>query len=363
VVCAFALAVTGVAYFVARHSDTPVATLTPTNVTQNSIGTSNTEAEREYQAGIYIWNKRKAEEMPQALEHFQKAIELDPGFAQAYSGLANAYLWDGNPSLAPDEKRAHVKSALQRALAIDPNLAEAHTTLAFVLAGEWNWTEADREYQKAINADPNYPTAHHWYAEFLTFIGRDNEAVEHINKALELDPLSFAILNDAITVNWYVGRYEDAVSKAEKMIAFDKRYENQARLWLARLHQHLGNTDHARKEFEHYRRLLKGKVSDANYANFFALTGDRKQALKYIRKIENSGDKNKESLMLAGSYAVLGMREEAFAWLEVAFNTRHPSIVALAANPDFDGLRSDPRYMSLLTRMNLAEFWKDKIDK
>lgn len=364
-VSAFVVAVLGIAgYFYVNRPNASPADVASANAVQTNAGAnSNSEAEREYQRGRYIWNKRDGKEMPKALVHFQKAIDLDPGFARAYAGLADAYSWDGNPNLTREEKSAHVKAAAQRALAIDPNLAEARTTLAMALGSERDWNGLEREYRKAIESDPNYPTAHHWFAEYLTFVGRDEEAVAHINKALELDPLSYAILNDAITINWFVGRYTEAIDKAEKMIIFDARYEKRSRLWLARLSAHIENNERARKEFERFVELSNGKVSDMDYANFYALVGDKEKALSYLKKVETSKDKINQELGFAGTYALLGMREEAFKWLEIAFENRHPSIVALAANPDFDSLRSDPRYVNLLERMNLAEFWRDKLNQ
>lgn len=332
---------------------------TPTNVVRSDTSTSqNSEAEREYQLGIYIWNKRASEEMPKALAHFQKAIELDPAHARAYDGLAKTYLWDGNPNLTWEEQIAHARAAVKRALAIDPNSAEAHTTLAFVLERECNWSEAELKYRKAIELNLNYPTAHQWFAECLTFMGRDDEAIEHINKALELDPLSFAILNDAMTINWYAGRYNEAIAKAEKMIAFDARYEQRARLWLSRLYFDIGNKERTWKEYERFMELSKGKVSDTDNASLYAQIGDREKALSYLKKAEISKDKNSEAFNIAGIYAILDMREEAFKWLDIALNNHQG--ISLAANPDFDKLRSDPRYMKLLERMNLAEYWRGK---
>ena len=331
------------------------------SVVKSAVNASqNLEAEREYQTGRYIWNKRNAKDMPEALARFQKAIELDPGFAPAYAGLADAYMWDGNPNLTENEKLEHMRAAVQRALALDPNLAEAHTTYAVVFGKEWNWNEEIKEFEKAIKLNPDYPTAHHWYAETLAFLGRDDEAIEQINKALELDPLSFAILNDAITINWYTRRYEEAIKKAEKMTTFDKRYEAREHLWLSRLYFHIGNTERAKQEFKRYEQL-DGKVSNSTYGNFYAFVGEREKALFYLKKIEDSKDNTKEAMTLAGSYADLDMREDAFKWLEIAFENRNPSIIALAANPDFDRLRLDPHYWNLLERMNLAEFWRSKL--
>ena len=353
--------IAGASYFAGYH---PLATNPLSKVNRAGASTSkDPDAQREYQAGLYIWNKRIVENMPQALAHFQKAIDTDPGFARAYAGLANAYLWEGNPHLTREERFSHVRAALNRALALDPNLAEAHTTLAYLEGGDWKWPEAIREYEKAIQADPDYPQAHHWYAEFLTALGRDDEAVEHITKARELDPLSYAILNDSVMIYLNVRRYDEAIIQAEKVIGFDARYEARARVLLSRLYAFKGNVERARQEFKRVEELSSGKVPDMDYANFYGSIGEKEKALDYLKKLQRSGEAQRETYMVAALYSALGMREEAFKWLEAAFENHHPSLPMMAANPDFDGLRSDPRYRAMLERMNLAEFWRDKLSK
>lgn len=356
----------GAIYFFPIPSDK----ISSENTSQNSLfsdsaaNSQNPEALREYQMGQHIWNKRQVIDMPKALEHFQRAIELDPGFAQAYVGLANAYQWGGNPNLSNEEKHAHVKASLQRALALNPNSVEARATLAFTLGSEKDWHGAEREYRKALEIDPNYAQAHHWYAEFLASItGRNEEAVAHIKRARELDPLAYAILSDSVMVNYLVGRYDEAIANAEKIIAFDARYERTGRAWLARLYPQKGDIERAKKEFKRYEELHKENISDTERANYLSLFGEREEALDYIRKVENSPDARKESLMTASTYAILGFREKAFDWLEISVENNNPGITLIAANPEFDSLHSDPRFMKLLERMKLAEFWKDKLSK
>ena len=355
----------GAVYFFLVSPEKIASEDVPSNTLSSvSSGVSqNPQALREYQMGQHIWNKRQVVDMPKALVHFQRAIELDPGFAPAYVGLANAYQWGGNPNLTQDERHNHVKASLQRALAIDPNSVEARATLAFTLGGERDWHGAEREYLKAIEIDPNYPTTYIWYAEFLAVAaGRDDEAVEHIERAHKLDPLSFAVLSNSVGIYYFVGRYDEAIAKAEKMITFDPRFEQNARAWMARLYAHKGDIEKAKKEFRKYDELSDGKLSDAERGNYFSLFGEREKALGFIKKVENSPDAIKEALMLASSYSHLGMPEEAFKWLEIAFDNNNPSVTTIAASPDFDNLHSDPRFIKLLARINMADFWKDKLN-
>lgn len=355
----------GSAIYLFLFSSDKTATESPGNVSpSNSAAMSrNPEALREYQAGQYIWNKRKLEEMPKALAHFQRAIELDPGFAPAYVGLANAYQWDGNPNLTGDERGSHIKAALQRALAVDPNSAEAHATLAFTLGGEWDWHGAEREYRRGLELDPNYAQAHHWYAEFLAGVaGRDDEAVTHIKRARELDPMSFAILSDSVLIYYFAARYDEAIVNAEKIIAFDRRYERTARAWLARLYPKKGDTERAKKEFERYEKLSEGKIPDDERANYLSLFGEREKALEYLKKAAVSPNAVSASWGIARTYSNLDMPDEAIKWLEIAVESKSPSITLLAAEPDLDRLHSDPRFIKLLERLNIAEFWTEKLN-
>ena len=355
----------GAIYFfpVASSSDEIVSGNAPLKtIASNGGGVSQiAEADREYQRGIHIWNKRKVEDMPKALAHFQKAIELDPGFAPAYVGLANAYQWSGNPNLTRDERYSHVKASLQRALAIDPNSAEAHATLAFTLGEERDWHGAEREYRRALEINPNYAQAHHWYAEFLAGVaGRDEEAVAHIKRAREIDPLSFAILNDSVLIYYLAGRYDEAIANAEKIIAFDRRYERDARSLLARIYPKKGDVGQAKKEFRRYEELSDGKITDDERAYYLALFGEGEKALSYLKKAEKSPDIVSSSWRIARTYSNLNMKEEAFKWLEFAVANHSPAITFMAAEPDLDGLHSDPRFVNLLEQINMAEFWKDK---
>lgn len=192
--------------------------------------------------------------------------------------------------------------------------------------------------------------------------GRDDEAVEHIKRARELDPLAYAILSDSVLVNYLTGHYDEAIVNAGKMIAFDTRYEPTARKWLAALYSQKGNIERAKNEFKRFEELSDGKTPDVERAHFYSLIGERENALNYIKKVENSSDAVKESWGLAKTYANLKMPEEAFKWLEIAVEN-HGSITLIAASPDFDYLHSDPRFIKLLERLNMAEFWRDKLGK
>ena len=160
--------------------------------------TSNIEAYQEYLKGRYFWNKRTTEGFAKSVEHFERAIALDPGYALAYAGMADTLILYVSPlDSASRRKYGSAKEVAQKALALDETLAEAHATVAYYeSAYAWNWAEADKEFQRAISLNPNYATAHHWYAYHLASMGRMDEALAEINEALKIDPLSLIINTD-----------------------------------------------------------------------------------------------------------------------------------------------------------------------
>src|SRR5205085_2189901 len=161
--------------------------------------TRDSEAYQDYLRGRYFWNKRTEDGFPKAVTYFSQAIERDPTYALAYSGLADTYaLMSDYSILPPNEAMPKARAAAERALALDPQLAEAHTSLAFVrMAYDWKWDEAGQEFQRAIELNPNYATAHQWYASYLVQVGRFGEALSEIRHAQELDPLASIISANA----------------------------------------------------------------------------------------------------------------------------------------------------------------------
>ena len=147
----------------------------------------NPEAYQAYLAGRYFWNKRTAEGLKKAIDYFNQAIEKDPNYAAAYTGLADTYALSGDWEygiLSPEDAFPKAQTAATRALALDNNLAEAHASLAFVLdLHDWDWEAAEREYKRAIALNPGYATAHHWYAWHLIVMGRNSEALAEFEKS------------------------------------------------------------------------------------------------------------------------------------------------------------------------------------
>ena len=160
--------------------------------------TVNPEAYRLYLIGRFYWNKRTEEGFKIALDHFQRAIEIDPAYAPAYAGLADSYIMFGSYGIMPTkEVYPRARAAAQKALEIDESLAEAHASLANVsFRYYWDWPAAEKEYKRALELNPNYASAHQWYGQCLSGMGRYNEGIHWSRRAVELDPLSPVINRD-----------------------------------------------------------------------------------------------------------------------------------------------------------------------
>jgi len=319
--------------------------------------TESTEAHELYLKGRFFWNKRTSENFEKAITYFQQAIEKDTSYALAYSGMADCYaLLADYGAAAPDETMPKAKAAVLKALQIDPNLAEAHASLAEILHDyDWDYAGALREIDRAIELNPNYATAHQWRAEFLSAQGRHEEAIAEAKRALELDPLSSIInriLGDAYL---QARRYDEAITQSRKAIEIEPNFPS-AHLVLGRSYRAKGQYSEAVAEFIKLAELVgRGEASremhDA-YAN-----GGWNGYLRYVA--ENGTTKTtagyRQAYGVAASLAGLGEKDEAFAWLEKAYQQREYELTLLRVSPEMDNLRSDPRFTDLLRRVGLAQ--------
>jgi TolB-like protein/Flp pilus assembly protein TadD len=319
--------------------------------------TESTEAHELYLKGRFFWNKRTPENFEKAITYFQQAIEKDTSYALAYSGMADCYaLLADYGAAAPDETMPKAKAAALKALQIDPNLAEAHASLAEILHDyDWDYAGALREIDRAIELNPNYATAHQWRAEFLSTQGRHEEAIAEAKRALELDPLSSIINRILGDVYLQARRYDEAITQSRKAIEIEPNFPS-AHLVLGRSYGARGQYSEAVAEFIKLAELVgRGEASremhDA-YAN-----GGWNGYLRYVA--ENGTTKTtagyRKAYGVAASFAELGEKDEAFAWLEKAYQQREYELTLLRVSPEIDNLRSDPRFTDLLRRVGLAQ--------
>jgi serine/threonine-protein kinase len=320
--------------------------------------TENPEAYKHYLQGRFYWNKRTAENISKAIEQFKAAADKDPNYALAFAGLADCYAisqeYLGTPA---SEALPQAKAYANRALEIDDSLGEAHATLGIINQNSWNWAEAEKEYKRAIELNPNYATAHHWYARLLRLMGRSDEALAEIKRASELDPLSRVILNNLVQVYWERGEVDAAFEQCRKIIELDPDYPG-AHLSLSYVYLKQGRTAEAlaeaQKAVELSNRSNNGFLASLGYIQ--AISGNRNEALAVIIELEEKYLRRQaDGFDIALIHTGLGRKDQAFAWLEKAFQDRSSLLKDLKTEPEIESLRSDPRYKDLLRRMNLPE--------
>jgi TolB-like protein/Flp pilus assembly protein TadD len=319
--------------------------------------TSSNEAYQLYLKGRFHWAKRKKDDMLIAVDSFKKAIELDPNFALAYVGIAEAYNSMGkNPDIPPREAIPLAKSAAARAIELDPTLAEAHSAMADAMAiGDWDWDGSEREFMKALEMDPNISYIHLAYSgSYLTAQRRTDEAVSETAQALELEPMS--LINNALHVTSLVnaGRNEEALVQARKAYELDHDFP-LSRHWLGVALSAAGKYDEA--------IALGNEVPPGSPIRPIGLfisglaqakAGRRAQAEQIIEQMkETAKTVYVRPYYIAAIYAVLGDSDNAFAELERSFAERDCYLPRMNLYPIFQPLRDDARFRDLLRRMNL----------
>jgi TolB-like protein/DNA-binding winged helix-turn-helix (wHTH) protein/Flp pilus assembly protein TadD len=321
-----------------------------------SVKVVNPEAYESYLKGRYFWNKRTADGLKVALAYFQQAIEEDPKYAQAYSGLADTYALLGDWQYAvmtPKEAFPKAKAAAIKALELDSSLGEAHNSLAFVLDGfDWDFDSAGKEFQRAIELNPGYATAHHWYAWHLSLLGRYDDAIAEMRKAEDLDPLSLIINADLAELLVLAHSYDESIRQSHKTIEMDPNFalaHNQ--LAQAYLQKHM--YDEAVAELQKAVQLSGSSPAFiANLARAYVASGKRSEAVKLLgdlKKRSNPGYSNVSEIAMI--YTSLGDTDQAMNWLEKGYDERFNPGVLL--RPGFDSLRSAPRFQELMRRIGL----------
>ena len=316
----------------------------------------NPEAYVSYLKGRYFWNKRSAESLKAAQAYFNQAIDEDPAYAQAYSGLADTYALLGDWQYAvmtPKEAFPKAKGAAIKALELDSTLGEAHNSLAFCLDGfDWAFDSAGKEFLRAIELNPGYATAHHWYAWHLALLHRYDEALAEMRKAASLDPLSLVINVDLAELLALAHSYDESIQQSRKAIEMDPNFalaHNQ--LGQAYIQKHM--YDDAVAELRKAVQLSGGSSTCvANLARAYIVSGKRNEAVKLLSDLKRRSDSGYSNASeIAMIYASLGDTDQAMNWLEKGYEERFNPGVLL--RPGFDPLRSDPRFQKLVDRIGL----------
>src|SRR5580698_7283330 len=318
--------------------------------------TEDPEAYRLYLQGRHHWNRWTEEGFYKAIGYFHQATQKDPGYALAYAGVADSYVLLGwNSYLPPKEAFPEGKAAALRALELAPDLGEAHTDLAAVLwLHDWQWPEAQREFQRSLELSPCYPTANHYYAEYLMTMGRHAEALSRMKKSLELDPLSL-IINVAIGWGYYHARqYDQAIEQLLRTVELDPNYPMTYWL-LGLLYRKTARYDSAIRAGEKGVQLSGGSpLMRAALAQSYAEAGgvkDAQQILDDLTKLAQH--KYVAPQFFAGIHIGLGENDRALEYLEKACAEHCHWLIYLHIDPGMDSLRGNPRFQELLRRVGL----------
>jgi serine/threonine-protein kinase len=319
--------------------------------------TQNIEAYDLYLKGRYYWNKLIPPGVRRSIQFFQQAIDLDPTYALAYAGIAEAYRsLPINSDVPPDDAFPLAHAAAAKALEIDEMLADVHATLSILNSWyDWDWESAEREAKRAITLNPNSSEAHRANALLLSALGRQKEAIVAAAQARELDPLALLTRTHEALFLYYDGRYEEAREKLIKTLDIDPNFWI-ALLTLAKIYIRQGQYGDALAELNRARVSSGGNtqtISLIGYAS--ALSGDRAQALTMLDELKDlSRQRYVPPYCIAMIHHGLGEDELTLDWLERAHNVRDVLLSAfITVDPSWDRLRTTPRFVRILKGMNL----------
>jgi serine/threonine-protein kinase len=319
--------------------------------------TDNLAAYNLYLQGRYHLNQRTEEGLRRAVDFFDRAIAEDAQYAQAYSGLSDAYGLLGHYGvLAPAEVWTKTASNAAWAVLQDEYSVEAHTSLAHVKATQdWDWLGAEAEFQRAIALDPRYPTAHHWYAvSCLAPMGRLDAALEELRLAEATDPISSIIARDVARVQYYQRNYEDALDQCDHAIELNPHF-SPAYVTLGMVQEQRGDFDEAAAAFQRALQLSPhSPITQAALARTLALSGKKADSVRVLRDLHGLSERRYVSpFELALVHFALDESDEGFRWLARAFQDRCFELILLRVDPRWQALRGAARFDQLVGQLSL----------
>jgi TolB-like protein/Tfp pilus assembly protein PilF len=321
---------------------------------EESRGTRNPEAYVNYLRGRQFWNKRTEESLKGAIEFFEEALKLDDNYAKAYTGLADSYATLALLEfMAPYEAYPKAKEAVGKALALDAQLVEAHTSLGLIrFQYDWDWKEAEKEFNEAIGINSNYAPAHHFFADYLKAMGRFDEALMEIEKAQELDPLSLAINTGVGHVLYLSRQYDKAIEQYKKAVDLDPNFMI-THVWFGRPYLEKGMYPEAIAELETAVKLSgESTLALAMLGHGLASAGRVDESMQILEKLkERSKSQYVPSYWIAVIYNGLKDREQVVTWMRKAFEERSSWLVWSNVEPRFAWLKDDPDFAALLNEM------------
>jgi DNA-binding winged helix-turn-helix (wHTH) protein/TolB-like protein/Tfp pilus assembly protein PilF len=317
--------------------------------------TTSSDAYQSYIRGRYFWNERTGAGLKKGLDYFKQAIELDPTYAEAYAGIADSYAMLGLYTvLPPNEAFPKAKAAAIQALKLDSALVEAHATLGFIhFYYDWDGAAAEKEFATALQENPNYAMAHSWRGFNLAVMGRFSEAITEAKLAQAADPLSAIVGTNAAWVCFLAQHSDQAIEILNKVIEIDPNFP-RAHFRLGNIYEHEGHYDRAIAEYEKAVALSGGDTYyQASLGHAFAMTGMVAEAEKSLHQLQElSARRYVPPYAIALIYLGMGNKNHGLEWLEKASADRSTSMAYLRVDPTLNGLRSEPRFASLIQQTN-----------
>jgi serine/threonine-protein kinase len=319
--------------------------------------TANVRAYSLYLKGRFWWNRRTQAGIKEGIRYFEQAIEEDPGYALAYSGLADSYALDLDYRGAPVmEGMERAKAEARKAIELDETLAEAHTSLGWVtFIYDWDWAGAEQEFSRAIQLNPRYSVARQWHSWFLVAMGRCDEALAEGRTAIDLDPASVSIRRSMGWLHYYARQYDAALEHLRRALALNPTAEETHRL-LGLVYLQQGMYDDAATAFkEALSHSEHDALAFAGLGQVAARRGREDEARAVLQELhERAKVRYISPVAQVGLYVTLGEVDTAFEWLEKAYRDRRGWLAYLKIEPILDGLRPDPRFQRLVERMRLT---------
>ncbi len=318
----------------------------------------NPKAYEAYLQGRFEWNLRTTQTLTQAISYFQQAIEYDPSYAPSYAGLADCYALLGTAPytvMPPKVAFPKAKANALRAVELDPNLAEAHVSLGYIaLVYDWNYPESEREFQKALALRPDYAPAHQYLAYYLLAMGVRNQAIVEQKRAVSIDPKSPLLITALGEAYYQARRYKDSIGPSQQALAIDPHYAD-AIINIGRASEQMGMYPQAQQAYQSILAFAPQEPALlALLGHLYAVTGRHAAAREIISQLQQIGsNRYVPSVYIALIYIGLGENNQAFAWLDKAYEERCEYLVYLRTDPMADPIRNDPRFETFLERMRL----------
>jgi TolB-like protein/DNA-binding winged helix-turn-helix (wHTH) protein/Tfp pilus assembly protein PilF len=327
-------------------------TLTPPAIRNRPLDPQANEA---YLRGRYFENQFTVEGYRKALAYFQEAIDRDPNFAEAYSGLADSYHFlVVTDALSTADGETKAVDAARRAVALGDGLAESHNSLASCMIGTYNWAFSEREFQRALALNPSYSTAHRIYAALLTTLGRHREALDQINLAMRTDPLSLPNNGEVVRTLYYSRDYDAAIEAGRKGLQLDPAYY-RIHFWMARAYAQKHMYPEAVRAADAVLHAMpESSVGLTESAYSLGVGGHPGQARKIFQELEERARREFVPVYnLAIIEIALGNKEGAILELQRAYDERDWALMVLDVEPRLDPLRGEPRFQEIVRKVGL----------